>query len=73
MKDQLVSEIRIPLPALSRKLKEMFGKTRPYTRLYRGALNGEYMVIQDDSGRYSVAEADLPIIAAVLGLVEPSA
>jgi hypothetical protein len=60
---------RIPLPALPRELAALTGgQTRPYARLYRGAVNGEFPVIVADNGRYFVDRANLPIIAETLGL-----
>lgn len=69
-----MSETRIKLPELSRRLLAKYGTTRPYGRLYRAALNGEFPVTQDEnSGRYSIDEADLPTVAKALGLNEKAA
>lgn len=62
-------EKRIPLPALPRELAALTGgPTRPYARLYRGAVNGEFPVIIADNGRYFIDRAKLPAIAEALGL-----
>jgi hypothetical protein len=62
-------ENRIPLPAVPRELAAITGgPTNPYTRLYKGALNAEFPVLQGDNGRYSVERADLPTIARIFGL-----
>jgi hypothetical protein len=64
-----VAENRIPLPALPRELAALTGgPTRPYARLYRGAVNGEFPVIVADNGRYFVDRASLSAIADAVGL-----
>jgi hypothetical protein len=64
-----VIEKHIPLPALPRELAALTGgPTRPYARLYRGAVNGEFPVIIADNGRYFIDRAKLPVVAETFGL-----
>ena len=57
----------IPLPKLARALRDRFGLAVPYTRLYRGAVDGELPIRQGANGRYSAAVEALPEIARRLG------
>lgn len=62
----------IPLPRLTRELRDLTGDTSiSYARCYRGILNG-ILPFEVRGSRYSVHRADLPKIAAALGLTQKS-
>ena len=60
----------IPLSLTSRELARRFGGSAPaYRRLYELVLDGK-LPAEQVNGRWFVDEADLPAIAATLGLTE---
>jgi len=61
-----------PLPGLAAKLLSTYGNAGPgYRKAYLLALDGVLPTVQRN-GRYFVADADLPAVAAVLGLTIPA-
>ena len=59
---------RRPLTMLSRELRRTYGQPVSYYRLWNLAVLGRIPAEQGDTGRWSYDPADLPAIAAGLGL-----
>lgn len=59
---------RIPLPSVPTLLLKRKLSTRPlnYKRVYDAALSGRIPAEREPNGRWSVDEADLPLIAETL-------
>ena len=61
-----------PLPDLAAKLRTLTGNAGPgYRKCYLLALDGQLPTVQRNGRRY-VADADLPAVAAILGLTIPA-
>jgi hypothetical protein len=59
---------RIPLTLLPHELRSLTGATPPgYRATYTAALDGRIPAERGLNGRWTVARADLPAIAAALG------
>ena len=65
---------RTPLPLLGRKLRDrnLVDRVPPYREIYNAVLDGR-IPAEQDNGRWSVADPDLPLIAAILCPVAPDA
>jgi hypothetical protein len=59
---------RIPLPQLAHELvrRGLADKPPPYRKSYLAALDAKIPAEVDENGRWSVADRDLPHIAAIL-------
>jgi hypothetical protein len=67
-----MAEQMTPLPDLAAKLRILTGNPGPgYRKCYLLALDGVLPTVQRNGRRY-VADADLPAVAAVLGLTIPA-
>ncbi len=62
------TQTRIPLSRLSPELNDRYGTTPGYRKLYNMAMDG-HLRTEIVNGRHYVLEANLPAIAADLGLV----
>jgi hypothetical protein len=61
-----------PLPRLGAKLREQTGQPGPgYRKLYLLALDGS-LPVQTKNGRLFVLDVDMPKVAALLGLTNPT-
>jgi hypothetical protein len=64
---------RIPLTLLPLELRRLTGGNVPAYRVgYNAALDGRIPAERGDNGRWTVARADLPKIAAALGCTAPA-
>lgn len=62
---------RLPITQLATALARAYGVTPPTRRqLWDAAVSGRYPCEQTPNGRWSIAPADLPLVAAAMGLVD---
>lgn len=59
---------RYAITFLARELKAHTGRTISYRRLWNACVDGRIAAEQNDIGRWTYNPADLPVIAAALGL-----
>jgi hypothetical protein len=64
-------DTKLALPGITKPLKDMYGDTPSYSRLWMAAASGRIPAERLPTGRWLVRVADLPAIAEHFGLIEP--
>ncbi len=60
---------RFKLTETSQRLKQRYGRTVGYSKIYRAVIDGDLDAERDASGRFwTLNEDQLPIVAALFGL-----